>query len=116
MDWNYKIQNFTILNKDIKLNTMTHNDNKIYYKAVLIHLHGLGSHFQTEYDCMNRFDNRVIKLEKLNIISYGLELRGHGLSEGNKCYINNFNDYLSDVKCLVEYIKLYHMDKKHTYL
>ena len=100
------VSNFIIENNNIKLNIVTQN---IFTpSAVLIHIHGLGSHFQSDYDCMDTFINRINYLKNINIISYGLELRGHGKSDGIKFYVDNFDEYLSDLDALIQYVKLYH--------
>jgi len=98
--------NFIIRNNDININVVTHD--MCNPSAVLIHIHGLGSHFQSDYDCMDTFINRVDCFQKNNIVSYGLELRGHGKSSGAKYYVDNFDDYLSDLDALIQYINLYH--------
>ena len=100
------ISNFTLINNDININIVTHNIKNP--SAVLIHIHGLGSHFQSEYDCMDTFVNRVKYLQTINIVSYGLELRGHGKSSGIRFYVDNFDNYLSDLDTLIKCIKLYH--------
>ena len=104
--------NFVILNtckkntvcNPIKLNIVSH---KIDYvpKAILIHLHGIGCHFQQDVDCMDTFEYKINKLKDLNIVSYGLELRGHGKSDGLRFHVNRFDEYVSDVHTLVSYLK-----------
>ena len=97
--------NFTLLNGDIKLNIITHHiENPT---TVLIHIHGIGSHFQPLYDSMDCIKNRINVLDP-SIISYAMELRGHGLSSGTRFSVNSFDDYISDLHILVEYIKKQH--------
>ena len=108
---NIQLYDFTILNtfkqeftcEPIKLNIVSH---KIDYTpvAILIHLHGICGHFQQGKSCLNTFKYKINKLTDLKIISYGLELRGHGKSSGLKFYINNFDEYVSDLHSLVHYI------------
>ena len=113
------IYNFTIQNNNTVLNIVTNINNTLsepsfisnksmnsLKSGVLIHLHGLGSHFQSTFDSMDSFTNRANAFN--SYISYGLELRGHGLSSGTRFMIYDFDDYLSDLHCLVEYITLYH--------
>ena len=76
-------------------------------KTVLIHIHGIGSHFQPIYDSMDCLKNRINVLNS-SIISYAMELRGHGLSSGTRFSVNSFDDYISDLHILVEHIKIYH--------
>jgi acylglycerol lipase len=100
--------NFTILNNDQKLNIITHNIlNRDSPSAVLIHIHGLGGHFQAKYDKFDSF-NYYIKMFPPNVVSYGLEIRGHGLSDGTRFMINNFDDYLIDLDRLIEWVKINH--------
>ena len=94
----------SINNNTIKLNVITHNI-KIADR-IMIHIHGLGSHFQSIYSCMNEIHERFNMLEPKNIKSYALELRGHGKSEGIRCHVNSFDDFISDLHCLVAEIKL----------
>lgn len=102
---NNTIYNFTITTSDnIKLNVLTHKIDKM--KCILIHLHGLGNHFQNIYESTDSFHNRINMLEKNKIISYALELRGHGLSDGIKFHINNFDEYLIDLDTLVKYLQI----------
>lgn len=99
------IRNFTILNNNLKLNIITHDVENP--NAVLIHIHGLGGHFQSTYNKYDSFSYRI-KMLPPDVISYGLELRGHGLSDGARFAVNDFNDYLYDLHTLVEYITQYH--------
>lgn len=111
-----KIIEFNILKKNIKLNVLTHKiDNPDY---IVIHLHGFHSSFQKNIKLPDSFKSRLELLSKNNILSYGLEFSGHGKSEGRKAYINNFDDLLDDVDCLIKYIKLYHdiNDRKSKHL
>lgn len=93
---------FTI-NNNIKLNVVSHTINNP--KAILIHLHGLGCHFQNIFESNDNFENRIKFFEPLSIVSYALELRGHGLSSGTRFYVNDFDDYLYDLHSLIEYVR-----------
>ncbi len=104
------IKNFFINTEDDKqINIITHllepNTNP---KAVIIHIHGFLQDFNDDLPNHNThlylFKNRIKLLEKLNVVNYGLELRAHGRScSENVCDIT-FNEYLLDVKALLEYI------------
>ena len=100
------VNEFTVNRNNLKLNILTHSIDKP--KAILIHLHGLHSTFQFTYDSPDEFINRVKILSKKNILSYGLEFNGHGKSDGDKAYINNFDNLLKDLDCLINYIYKYH--------
>ena len=103
--------NFTIINTcktnnicdPIKLNIVSHKINYIP-TAILIHLHGVCGHFQQDVSCINTLKYKITKLNDLNIISYALELRGHGKSSGLNFYISNFDEYVSDLHTLVCYL------------
>uniref|UniRef100_A0A6C0J9H4 Serine aminopeptidase S33 domain-containing protein n=1 Tax=viral metagenome TaxID=1070528 RepID=A0A6C0J9H4_9ZZZZ len=98
---------FNILkNNNVKLNVLTHKlDNPKY---IVIHLHGLHSSFQSNYESPDCFKNRIEILKENSILSYGLEFSGHGKSEGKKASVKCIDDLLADVDSLVKYIKLYH--------
>ena len=102
------LTNFILKNENIELNIITHAQ-LVNPKAVLIHIHGIGSHFQLTYDSMDYFKNRINILNP-SIISYAMELRGHGLSSGTRFSVNSFDDYISDLHILVKYIKFNHPD------
>ena len=98
---------FNILkNNNVKLNVLTHT--LVNPKYIVIHLHGLHSSFQSNYESLDCFKNRVEILRDNSILSYGLEFSGHGKSEGRKAYVNNFDELVDDVDCLIKYIKIYH--------
>lgn len=104
------MNNFFIINElDIKLSVITHKlDNP---DAILIHLHGLHGHFQYIYNCIDDFNERIEYFKKANILSYALEFRGHGKSSGKKGVINNIDNFISDVKRLLEYIECLNPNK-----
>ena len=106
------IQEFIICReKNIKLNVLTHKLDKP--DVILVHLHGLHSTFQNNNDCYDNFKNRVSIFEKQNVKSYGLEFYGHGKSDGRKAYIQNFDIFLKDLECLINYINNYENIKKN---
>lgn len=93
----------TIINNNIKLNVITHYIETT--ERIIIHIHGIRSHFQSIYSCMNEIHERFNTLVPYNIKSYALELRGHGKSEGIRCHINNFDEFISDLHALITHIK-----------
>ena len=103
------MNNFFILNNNYKINIVTHTLNNP--DAILIHLHGLHGHFQYVTNNVNNFYNRIKYLKKANILSYGLEFRGHGKSEGNFGCVDNIDELISDIKMLLEYINCFHKNK-----
>jgi len=73
---------------------------KLYYqcwlpdktpKAVLLVAHGLAEH-------SGRYKNLVDYFVPRGYAVYALDHRGHGKSEGTRAYVDNFNDYLIDLK------------------
>lgn len=98
---------FQLYNNNIKLNIVTHNIREPP-SAILIHIHGFLSSFTQEKREFYLFENRLELLKDLKILSYGLELRGHGSSENINLCKTTFDDYSSDLHTLIKYIK-----KKH---
>ena len=97
------MNNFILFNNKFKLNIISHElDNP---KAILINLHGFGMHFQSEDEYLRTLEARIESFSPLKILSYGLELRGHGKSDGLKFHIHDYNDYLSDIYALVLHIR-----------
>lgn len=99
--------NFTIVNKNINLNVITHTTNYTP-KFVVIHLHGLYSTFQPTSENTDEFQERIKYLSRGKIVSYALEFNGHGKSDGKKGIIDDYNDMVSDLDSLVSYVSKYH--------
>lgn len=97
--------NYYITNNNLNLNVKTHNVKNP--QAVLIHIHGLGGHFQAKYNKYDSLEYRITMCAS-DIISYGFELRGHGKSEGDRFMIDCFDKYIDDLDKLVEYISRVH--------
>jgi acylglycerol lipase len=84
-------------------------DLKIYYqgwlpespKAVVQIVHGIGEH-------SGRYMNVVNELVPLGYAIYAEDLRGHGKSEGERTYIDSFNQFVEDEKLLFDIIKEKH--------
>jgi len=99
------MKEFTLINKkNQKINIIEGNKIDII-KGIIIHLHGLGAHFQPLYKCVDEFPDRDILFSNFNYKSYALEFHGHGKSEGVKCCINSFDDLLDDLEILIKYIE-----------
>ena len=60
-------------------------------KAVLLVAHGLAEH-------SGRYKNLVDYFVPKGYAVYALDHRGHGKSEGTRSYVDNFNDYLTDLE------------------
>ena len=74
-------------------------------RAIVIHVHGIASHFQEVYECEDSFSYRDNLFTSNNIKSFALEFHGHGKSSGLKCSIDDFDNLVDDLFCLVNYIK-----------
>lgn len=96
------MNNFYIVNSGKKINILTHKLDKP--KAILVHLHGLHSHFQHVYPCQNDIEYRISYFNKIKVKSFALEFTSHGKSDGLKGYIENFDSLLSDLDKLLQYI------------
>ena len=80
---------------------------KLYYqywlpegkpKAVLLVAHGLAEH-------SGRYKNLVDYFVPKGYAVYALDHRGHGKSEGTRSYVDNFNDYLIDLKTFFDMVR-----------
>jgi acylglycerol lipase len=67
-------------------------------KAVLLVAHGLAEH-------SGRYKNLVEYFVPKGYAVYALDHRGHGKSEGARSYIDNFNDYLIDLKTFFDKVR-----------
>ena len=90
------------LNLNINILEGIHTGN---IKGIIINIHGLGSHFQAVYDCIDEFTCKDSFFTKFNFKSFALEFHGHGKSEGKKCFINNFDDLIEDLDMLIKHIE-----------
>jgi len=77
-------------------------------KAIIVNIHGISSHFQEVYYCEDSIRYRDSLFYPNNIKIYGLEFHGHGKSEGLKCSIDDFDDLVNDLYCLIKFIKIKH--------
>jgi alpha-beta hydrolase superfamily lysophospholipase len=64
----------------------------VYPKGLVIIIHGYGEH-------SGRYQNVVDKMVPDGYTLWALDHRGHGKSEGRRCYVNRFTDFLQDVEC-----------------
>ena len=90
-------------------------NNKDNYLAVAIHIHGISSSFQKFIKYPELLDSLHKKnnyLTKIRIKSYFLEFHGHGKSEGLRCLINDFDDLLEDLDCIVNHVREKHSNQK----
>ncbi|HIE16961.1 MAG TPA: alpha/beta hydrolase [Dehalococcoidia bacterium] len=74
-------------------------------KAILLVVHGLAEHG-------GRYMNLVDYLVPKGYAVYALDHRGHGRSEGIRAYVDNFDDYLADLKKFLDVVCGEHKDSK----
>lgn len=67
-------------------------------KAILVIVHGLGGH-------SNKYSNMVDYLLGKQYAVYGLDLRGHGRSPGQRGYINAWSEFRGDLAAFIELIQ-----------
>ncbi|MCP4132226.1 MAG: alpha/beta hydrolase [bacterium] len=67
-------------------------------RAIMVISHGLGEH-------SGRYMNIINKLDGENISIFALDHRGHGDSSGKRGHVDSFNDYIYDLKTLIDMIK-----------
>jgi len=85
---------------------------KIYYqnwlpdekpKAVILIIHGIVEH-------SNRYMNVVNYFVPKNFAVYGFDHMGHGKSEGERTYINQFEDFRDNIKRYFDMVREWHPD------
>ncbi|ABW27159.1 alpha/beta hydrolase [Acaryochloris marina] len=67
-------------------------------QAVVAIVHGLGSHSNTFIDAVN-----ALTLQGHAV--YGLDLRGHGHSSGQRGYINHWSEFRADFHIFLQFVK-----------
>ncbi len=95
----------------------TADDLKLFYRFydagagadTLLILHGMGEH-SGRYEKFQKF------LEGKNLSIAVFDYRGHGLSEGDKVYVNSFDDYLKDVETFTAFLKDQHQVSRKIFL
>jgi len=73
-------------------------------KCIILHIHGLGSHFQYIYESPDEFTYRDNYFSENNIKSYAFEFYGHGKSDGDRCTIFNIDHLVEDLSAVIEFI------------
>ena len=74
-------------------------------RDVLLVAHGLAEH-------SGRYKNLVNYFVPKGYAVYALDHRGHGKSEGTRCYIDRFSDYLADFKTFFDIVRKEHKDAR----
>ncbi|MEM7556198.1 MAG: lysophospholipase [Cyanobacteria bacterium P01_A01_bin.84] len=68
------------------------------YNAVIVIVHGYGEH-------SDRYTHVGKYLANEGFCVYTFDLRGHGQSEGERCFVQSFDDYLRDLDIFIKGIK-----------
>jgi alpha-beta hydrolase superfamily lysophospholipase len=74
-------------------------------KAILLVVNGLAEH-------SGRYANLVKRFVPKGYAIYSYDHRGHGKSEGVRCYVDRFSNYLDDLKTFVDKVRHEHRDAK----
>ena len=74
-------------------------------KAVLLIVPGLAEHSGRYTNVVNYFVPRAYAV-------CGLDTQGHGKSDGLRCYINRFSDYIDDIKIFFDIVHQRYSDRK----
>ena len=101
---------YFIKSKNGKINIIE-GKNIINVNAIILHVHGIGSHFQFVFPNLDEFSERDKYLSKFNYKSIGFEFHGHGKSDGLQCYVNDFDDLLEDLNSVLYYITNIYLNK-----
>ncbi|MEW6143062.1 MAG: lysophospholipase [Chloroflexota bacterium] len=89
-------------------------DTSLYYqcwlprgvpRAVLVVIHGLAEH-------SGRYMNLVNYFVPKDYAIYGYDHRGHGKSEGPRCYVKRFSEYVDDLGTFLDLVYKNHQQKK----
>ena len=96
---------YLIDSKNGKLNIIE-GKNIVNPNAIILNIHGVGSHFQHFYNNLDEFKFRDIWFSKFNYISVAFEFHGHGKSEGTRCMINNFDDLIEDLDTVIKHLNV----------
>lgn len=70
-------------------------------RAVVVLVHGLGEH-------IGRYDWLAIQLVKAGYAVHGLDLRGHGYSQGARAQVSRFERFAEDVAQFVGSVRAWH--------
>jgi alpha-beta hydrolase superfamily lysophospholipase len=74
-------------------------------QAVLLVVHGLAEH-------SGRYLNLVNEFVPAGFLVCAMDHRGHGYSEGRKCYVKRFNEYVQDLDTYVNILRGGYPDSK----
>lgn len=75
------------------------------YKGVIIYIHDMGEHSSRYLYTIEHFIDKGFAF-------YGLDHRGHGVSEGKRGHINSMDDYINDLWTFINIVKKRERDNK----
>ena len=67
-------------------------------RAILLLVHGLAEH-------SGRYLNLVNELVPAGFLVCAIDHRGHGLSEGRRCYVKRFDEYVEDLNTYINIVR-----------
>lgn len=111
------INQFYLINKNNKKINILEGHKIKNFKCILLHIHGIGSHFQKrDYD---ELEDEFIHFDKIDnffirhkIKSFGLEFEGHGKSDGEMCLVNDINNLVDDISITIDYLRILYTNTK----
>jgi alpha-beta hydrolase superfamily lysophospholipase len=74
-------------------------------QAIVAIVHGYAEH-------SNRYIHVATNLAAQGFAVYSFDLRGHGKSGGNRCFVNSFSDYLTDLDRFLTEIRQHHPQRE----
>jgi acylglycerol lipase len=67
-------------------------------RAIVVVIHGINEH-------SGRYAHLAADLNRHNFALYGMDLRGHGKSDGPRAWIDSFDDFLDDVEVFLDQVR-----------
>ncbi|MBQ3418187.1 MAG: lysophospholipase [Ruminococcus sp.] len=67
-------------------------------KLGIVFIHGLGEH-------KGRYDDFINQIYDNGFSIFALDIRGHGESDGERGFIKEFDDFISDLDCMIQHVK-----------
>jgi acylglycerol lipase len=74
-------------------------------RAIIAIVHGYAEH-------SHRYTHVATNLVEQGFAVYSFDLRGHGKSSGDRCFVNSFSDYLTDLDRFLTEIRQHHPERE----